>query len=251
VVPFDNTNGLVTSIAVVNPMGSTETISVSFQTESGTITTGKLADIPSNGHMAFVLPTQFPALAGQRGLAEFYTSSAGAYINSGGISLIALRANSSLAFTSAPVYPFSSQPIIGQTPATSFLSMTVTGAFAPLGYATTLFTLIVRPDSNNITYTGAMGYFVFTNGTTDVTQTTFTFNSVNPYSTYSVNGVNIIPSATGNSLTFTLSQTSFTGGVQEGNINGTMRIVGTDSTGNPYTIAGSVTGTYSAQFPAQ
>src|SRR5690348_16775945 len=39
-VPYDNTNGLVTAIAVVNPTAASETISVSFQSQTGAILTG-------------------------------------------------------------------------------------------------------------------------------------------------------------------------------------------------------------------
>jgi hypothetical protein len=59
-VPYDNTNGLVTAIAVVNPTATSETVSVSFQSETGGIVTGSLPTLPPNGHSAFVLPTQFP-----------------------------------------------------------------------------------------------------------------------------------------------------------------------------------------------
>jgi len=96
-VPFDNSSGHVTSIGVVNPAGTSQSISVNFRIANGTVSQGSLPSIPPSGHMAFLLSQQFPAIAGQSGLAEFYSTS-------GSFSLLALRANQTGAFTAAPVY---------------------------------------------------------------------------------------------------------------------------------------------------
>jgi len=104
-VPFDNSSGLVTSVGVVNPSGTSQSISVNFRTANGTVSLGSLPSIPPNGHMAFTLPLQFPAIAGQSGLAEFYSTS-------GSFSLLALRFNPTVAFTAAPVYFETGSPII-------------------------------------------------------------------------------------------------------------------------------------------
>jgi hypothetical protein len=104
-VPFDNSTGLVTSVGVVNPTGISQSISVNITTSNGTVGHGALPSIPSNGHLAFLLPQQFPTIVGQRGLAEFYSTS-------GSFSLIALRANPTGAFTAAPAYFESGPPII-------------------------------------------------------------------------------------------------------------------------------------------
>ncbi len=104
-VPFDNTSHLITAAALVNPNATGETVSVNIRTSDGTITTGS-ANLPANGQQTFLMPTQFPATAGKSGLAEFFT-------NTGTISAIALRANPSGAFTTAPVYPESGAPVIG------------------------------------------------------------------------------------------------------------------------------------------
>src|SRR5579862_58842 len=107
-VPFDNTSHLITAAALVNPNATQETVSVNIRTSDGTVTTGS-ANMPANGQQTFLMPTQFPATAGKSGLAEFYT-------NTGTISAIALRANPSGAFTTAPVYPESGAPIINVSP---------------------------------------------------------------------------------------------------------------------------------------
>jgi hypothetical protein len=115
-VPFDNSSGLVTSVGVVNPTGTSQSISVNFRTANGTVSLGSLPSIPPNGHMAFTLPQQFPAIAGQSGLTEFYSTS-------GSFSILALRFNPTVAFTAAPVYFETGSPIIssgGPPPAVTF-----------------------------------------------------------------------------------------------------------------------------------
>ncbi len=104
-VPFDNTSGLVTAIALVNPNASAETVSVNFRTSDGATSTDTVVPtLPSQGQITFLLPTPFPETSGKSGLAEFYVSS-------GTISIIALRANGS-AITSAPVFFETGTPII-------------------------------------------------------------------------------------------------------------------------------------------
>ena len=105
-MPFDNTNGLVTAMAIVNPNAAAENISVNFRTSSG-VTTGSLGSLPAMGQLAFVVPTQFADLENRAGLAEFYST--------GTFSIIALRANPSGGFTSAPVYFESGPPILQQS----------------------------------------------------------------------------------------------------------------------------------------
>ena len=104
---FDNTAGLVTTMAFVNPNPVALTISANFRTSSGAVSQGSIQNIPANGHMAFVMPTQFTGTSGQDGLAEFYSTS-------GSFSMIALRAHSPgpLSFTAVPVSAESGPPLI-------------------------------------------------------------------------------------------------------------------------------------------
>jgi hypothetical protein len=110
-VPFDNTKqgvgSLMTALAVVNPNNLPIAISANFKLAGpvGTIVQGTPLNLPSNGQMAFVLPTQFPGTAGQSGLAEFSTTS-------GSFSIIALRGNPTGGLTSLQVYYETGQPII-------------------------------------------------------------------------------------------------------------------------------------------
>lgn len=106
-MPFDNTNGLVTSMALVNTTSASETISAAMQPASGQASQLTAITLPANGYMAFTLPQQFSATAGQRGLLEFYSAT-------GSFSLIALLFNQT-AFTTSPAYAQSGAPIIVAT----------------------------------------------------------------------------------------------------------------------------------------
>ncbi len=107
-VPFDNTNTNIASMALVNTGLSLETINVNIRTTGGTITQTALTNIPPQGHLAFTFPGQFGATAGQSGLAEFYTSS-------GTFSVLALNFTPAGSLTTAPVYNQSGPPIIAGT----------------------------------------------------------------------------------------------------------------------------------------
>jgi len=105
-VPFDNTNGFITSVALANPTSASESITVGFQPASGASSQLTPITLPANGHTSFTVPTQFATTTGQKGLLEFYAAS-------GSISILALRFNPTGAFTAAPVYSESGAPIIG------------------------------------------------------------------------------------------------------------------------------------------
>jgi hypothetical protein len=101
-VPFDNSNGAVTSMAIASVF-SVGPISVAIRIprspdQQTTIT------LPGAGHMSFAFPAQFPITAGKTGLAELYDPY-------GTFSILALRFRSG-AFTTAPVYSVTGQPII-------------------------------------------------------------------------------------------------------------------------------------------
>ncbi|MFN7994552.1 MAG: hypothetical protein U0Q18_13180 [Bryobacteraceae bacterium] len=96
-VPFDNTAGFESSLAMVNPNATqTATITASFRDNTGQalLATNTFA-ITANGHQAFALSQKF-ALAGRSGVADF-TSSLGDLFG------IGLRFNPRFAFTSLPI----------------------------------------------------------------------------------------------------------------------------------------------------
>ncbi len=106
-VPFDNTNGAATSMAIANPTSATITINVGIRTTAAT-TQPTAITLPAQGHISFDFPTQFgAAVTGQSGLAEFYSPS-------GSFAILALRFQSG-ALTTAPAFSVSGPPIIASS----------------------------------------------------------------------------------------------------------------------------------------
>ena len=92
-LPFDNTQGYVTSVGVANTNPTQGiTVSLLFQLEDGTQVPGSLS-LPAHTHQAFVLPTMFPALKDARGSIQFSAPSAD-------ITVLGLRTNPTNSFTS-------------------------------------------------------------------------------------------------------------------------------------------------------
>lgn len=104
-MPYDNTTGYSTGLAVVNPTGAAEGISVNIQTDAGVITHTTLPGVPAGGQIAVVTSQALPATSGSRGMIEFY-------VTSGTFSIAAFRFNPTLAFTSLPVLSQSGPPVI-------------------------------------------------------------------------------------------------------------------------------------------
>ncbi len=96
-VPYDDANGFVSAIAIVNPTATPQSVSVGFQTTDGLIAIDALPIVPAMGHMTFVLSQQFPHILGHLGLAEFYSAT-------GNLSMIALRFNPTQSSASMPCF---------------------------------------------------------------------------------------------------------------------------------------------------
>jgi hypothetical protein len=125
-VPYDNTKGSQTALAIANTTSSAETVLISFEPTSGAITTSSLILMP-NGHKAFLFPTQFPSTANQRGQAEFRFQTKGA------ISVVPIQFNAADSFTTAQAYPVNNGPIISATdPAACLATPTLAGCSSPL-----------------------------------------------------------------------------------------------------------------------
>jgi hypothetical protein len=99
VLPFDNTEGFVTAMALVNTSGTIPaSVSVVIRDEAGLEIGSESLTVGPRGHTAFALPAQFPIVAGRRGIVEFSESH-------GNLSGLGLRFNPTGAFTSVPVVP--------------------------------------------------------------------------------------------------------------------------------------------------
>jgi hypothetical protein len=107
-VPFDNTQGFVTAMAMLNPdSAQTATVNIVFRDEDGQqISTGSLVLGPGT-RQAFVLPSQFYGLANERGVAEFTST----------VEISALGLRASPRYTLASIEPIdtASLPAAGTT----------------------------------------------------------------------------------------------------------------------------------------
>jgi hypothetical protein len=94
VLPFDNTAGFITAMALANedPL-LPAVISVNVRDENGQLLEIETLNIPALGRLAFLLPAQFRTTTGIRGAVEFSTPS----VN---LSTLGLRVNPLGSFTS-------------------------------------------------------------------------------------------------------------------------------------------------------
>ena len=248
-VPFDNTSGNVSSMALVNTSGTTQTINVKIQTTGGAITQSSLTNIPAQGHIAFTFPAEFTGTAGQSGLAEFYTAS-------GTIALLALNFNPAGSLSTAPAYPEAGPPIIGVVGngAALFSSFgPVAMYFLPGGFPAGTVLLELTPNADNSTYTAKLnGGVIFTNGTFTSNGLSFSASVLQPNATVPPYGYFLAPDSTryvvsSGSLTFNLGATVTSSNVQMGNITGTLSITGTPYGGGAQvTLSGPISGPYFA-----
>jgi hypothetical protein len=96
-LPFDNTQGYATGVAVANTNATNALpITLTFQTDTGAVSSGSLVLAP-NAHMAFVLTSQFPALAGLRGAIVFTAPTPN-------MSIVGLRFSPTNSFTSLSAF---------------------------------------------------------------------------------------------------------------------------------------------------
>ena len=104
-LPFDNTNGFVTSMAIANLSASEPgRVRVAFRDPAGRlIRIDRLKDIPARGHTAFELFREFPYLQDLSGTADFWALG-------GHISVLGLRFSPSGAFTSFEVQSLNRRP---------------------------------------------------------------------------------------------------------------------------------------------
>src|ERR1019366_788887 len=239
-VPYDNTSGNVTSMAVAKPTNASETVSVSFQSAGGAISRASLT-FPANGHQAFTFPTQFPGTANGQGLAEFYTAN-------GGLSLIGLLFDP-VGFSTAPAYALSGPVVIGSPdPLGCVTDPLVPGCPKP-PFLVTTFAATIDSIPVQITITPATGgtYDAAVSGTANgttvsgsfvggtITSTSpiaFSFTSVGPQSTFS-----------SGSLNFALAGTAFDASIGEGlgNVTGSITLNNVGS--------GAISGAYAELIP--
>lgn len=70
---FDNTNGVLTGVALENTSSTAANIPVIVRSDAGTQIIATTIALPAYGHTSFVLPTQYPLTGNNRGTVEFDT----------------------------------------------------------------------------------------------------------------------------------------------------------------------------------
>jgi hypothetical protein len=106
-LPFDNTGGYSTGVAIVNLSGSPARITATVWDEDGNLlvvqpVTLTQNDANGNGHDAFMLPDRLAVTAGIRGIVQFQGNPGSAFSPAGQLTGLGLRTDPNGLFTSIP-----------------------------------------------------------------------------------------------------------------------------------------------------
>jgi len=96
-LPFDNTGGLVTGLAISNSASQSVNVTVTILDQNGSQIVSGVVQLPARGHSSFVLTDRFPSTA------NHYGTIALAAPQDAQINTVGIRANASGAFTGIPV----------------------------------------------------------------------------------------------------------------------------------------------------
>jgi hypothetical protein len=248
-VPFDNSDGLVTAVAIANTTGSSESIAVGLQPASGSSSQLTAITIPAQGHASFSLPTQFGATNAISGTLEFYSAS-------GSFAILALRANPTGAFTAAPIYAESGPPIIGGSgggPSGSLpqfnlitTSLTLSTSFGELKCASQIYGGVGDYIGSELGIcmfplptTSPVSLFVASFNNVTVSGHTFTLSGISASSsTMSSTSTNLPSAITSGSVTLTFNPQ---GAPSIGTVTGSFTLTSVLAT-----VSGSISGSYTA-----
>ena len=96
-VPFDNTQGAVTAMALTNPGAAAANVTVTLRYSDGTVETPSFPSLASRNHHQFNIPDLFPNASGRSGVAEFVSNSP--LFSNPPLYAVVFRFNSTGAFT--------------------------------------------------------------------------------------------------------------------------------------------------------
>jgi hypothetical protein len=221
-IPFDNTFGNVTAIALANPTPNAETITMVSQIGTGTVSQSSIP-LAAYGHAAFLLPSMLAGTVGAHGLVEF--------TNGGGFSAIGLQSNPTNFITTAQAYSVNG-PIIGAVDTFACVKnpQLSTCPNPPLWLVAVNASIVSGgvsyPLSINVT-PGANGYNATVNGAVGATQVNGSFvggnlNTAGGQLVYSFVTTGQQSTFNAGSLNFTVVETGFdaVAGVAVGTANG-------------------------------
>jgi hypothetical protein len=100
VAPFDNTVGLVTSMALVNPRDVRANLDITIRADNGAVLSTRRIPLEPKRHTSFAIPVEFPLTQGSRGSVEVVGHTDGGQLTE--FVGIGFRFNPSGAFTSLP-----------------------------------------------------------------------------------------------------------------------------------------------------
>jgi hypothetical protein len=95
-MPYDNTNGYQTGLALASQSASAQTITVTLFDQNGNQLSSTPMNLPAYGHASFFLSTQFSKSANQLGFIQVIGSG-------GGVTGCGLRMSPQGSFTSIPI----------------------------------------------------------------------------------------------------------------------------------------------------
>jgi Protein of unknown function (DUF642) len=95
-VPFDNTAGFITGLAVANLAPGAVSVSATMWDHNGILLGSQTVALAGNGHTSFAFPDKLPATAGRRGVVRFES------LGGGGLTGLGLRFSPFGTFTSVP-----------------------------------------------------------------------------------------------------------------------------------------------------
>jgi hypothetical protein len=96
ILPFDNTAGFVTGVALVNLATEAVILSATIRDDTGAQSDLQAVALPAMGHTSFAVPERFSVTGGKRGTIEFRNTAGGTVTGLG------LRFSAS-SFTSIPI----------------------------------------------------------------------------------------------------------------------------------------------------
>jgi uncharacterized protein (TIGR03118 family) len=94
-LPYDNTTGFQTGVALANQSASAQTVTVTLIDQNGGQLTTSQINLPAFGHSSFFLSSQFTQSANKLGIIQFQSS--------GGLTGVGLRFSPTGSFTSIPI----------------------------------------------------------------------------------------------------------------------------------------------------
>jgi hypothetical protein len=95
VLPYDNTSGAQTALAIANQTATPQTVSVTLYDQTGAQLSSSSMNLPAYGHSSFFLTSNFSQLVNQLGIIQFQCA--------GGVTGVGLRFSPAGSFTSIPI----------------------------------------------------------------------------------------------------------------------------------------------------